>query len=85
MEAVYLAVGFATCALAMSVFSNKQGSTTLILSIVMMMGIAVGLYMNPNVETFMMIVFVVSMFFFVSNRYWRNVEGLRVKNKLMPI
>ena len=64
-------------ALIASLFSTKQGSSNLIVSIIAILGLIIALYNNPNVETLMIIVFVVSLFFFVTNRYWRSAEGFQ--------
>lgn len=64
-------------ALLASLFSTKKGSSNLIVSIIAILAIIVAMYNNPNVETLIIIVFVVSMFFFVTNRYWRSTEGFQ--------
>lgn len=75
MEVLYGFILIGIVALLMSLFSSKQGSSNLILSIIGILALIVTLYNNPNIETFIIIVFVVSMFFFVTNRYWRSAEG----------
>ena len=49
--------------------------TSTVLSIILVVGICVGLYMSPNPETLFMIVVVVSFVFYGTGRYWRNIEG----------
>jgi len=77
MEVLYGFILIGIVALLMSLFSSKQGSSNLILSIIAILGMIIAIYNNPNVETLMMIVFVVSLFFFVTNRYWRSAEGFQ--------
>jgi len=77
MEVLYGFILIGIVALLMSFFSTKQGSSNLILSIIAILGMIIAIYNNPNVETLMMIVFVVSLFFFVTNRYWRSAEGFQ--------
>jgi len=75
MEVLYMFMLVGVVALIMSLFSVKKGSSTLIISILSIFAIIAALYNNPNIETLILIVFVVSMFFFITNRYWRNSEG----------
>jgi len=77
MEVLYMFILIGLVALIASLFSSKQGSSNLIVSIIAILGLIIALYNNPNVETLMMIVFVVSLFFFVTNRYWRSAEGFQ--------
>ena len=77
MEVLYGFILIGIVALLMSLFSSKQGSSNLILSIIAILGMIIALYNNPTVETLMMIVFIVSLFFFVTNRYWRSAEGFQ--------
>ena len=58
-----------------SFFSPKKGVTSTILSIMVALGVMVGLAMNPNPETLFLIVVVVSAFVYGSSRYWRSAEG----------
>jgi hypothetical protein len=48
---------------------------SLIISILFVVGIVVGLYMNPNTETLMMIVVISTLVVYGINRYWRHPEG----------
>ena len=75
---MYLLVGVAI--LIASLFSDKEGSTTLIFNILMFLGIIAAMYKNPNIETFLFILVAVSMYFFYMRRYWRNREGFRINN-----
>jgi hypothetical protein len=53
------------------------GYMSLIFNIIIIVAVVYGLYRNPNVETFLLIVLVVSMYYFYTRRYWRNLENLR--------
>jgi hypothetical protein len=61
--------------LVASLFSPKKGVTNTVLSIIIALGVMVGLVMNPNPETFFLIVFIVSAVVYGSSRYWRSAEG----------
>jgi len=75
---MYLLVGVAI--LIASLFSDKEGSTTLIFNILIFISIIVALYNNQNIESFLFILVAVSMYFFYTRRHWRNREGFRINN-----
>ena len=58
-----------------SFFSPKKGVTTTILSIMVALGVMIGLVMNPNPETLFLVVILVSAVVYGSSRYWRSAEG----------
>jgi hypothetical protein len=65
----------AVLVLLASLFSPKQGVTTVVLSILIPIGAIVGLAISPNSETLFITLILVSLFVYGGNRYWRNVEG----------
>ena len=75
---MYLLFGFLI--LLASLFRSTEGSTSLIFNILVFMGIIVALYRNQNIESFLFILVVVSMYFFYTRRHWRNPEGFRINN-----
>ncbi len=58
-----------------SFFSPKTGVTSTVLSIMVALGVMLGLVMNPNPETLFIVVIVISAFVYGSSRYWRSAEG----------
>ena len=46
-----------------------------VLSIILALGIAVGLYFNPSPSSLIMIVTTVSLLLYGIGRYWRHPEG----------
>lgn len=77
MDTSYIILGIGVLVLVASLFSNKEGSTSLIFGVVVFLGIIVGLYNNPNIETFILILLFVTLYFFYTRRYWRNLENFR--------
>jgi hypothetical protein len=80
MDSLNMYLLFGVLILFASLFSSTEGSTSLIFNIVVFLAILVGLYRNPNIESFLFILVVVSMYFFYTRRYWRNSEGFRMNN-----
>jgi len=80
MDSLNMYLLFGVFILFASLFSSREGSTQLIFNILMFLAIIVGLYNNPNIESFLFILVVVSMYFFYTRRYWRNREGFRINN-----
>ena len=47
-------------------------SWTVVFSVVLILGIVVGLYFSPNPETLIMVVALASLVVYGYNRHWRN-------------
>jgi 4-amino-4-deoxy-L-arabinose transferase-like glycosyltransferase len=80
MDSLNMYLLFGVIILIASLFSNKQGSTTLIFNILIFLAIIAGLYNNPNIESLLFILLAVSVYFLYTRRYWRNREGFRINN-----
>jgi hypothetical protein len=51
---------------------REMFSWTVVFSVVLILGIVVGLYFSPNPETLIMVVALASLVVYGYNRHWRN-------------
>lgn len=58
-----------------SLFSNKKGTTTTVVSILIPICAVIGLAMSPNPETLFIILIIASVIVYGGGKYWRNIEG----------
>jgi len=49
--------------------------TSLVLSIVLIVGVVFGLYISPNTESLVLIIAIASFVLYGFGRYWRNPSG----------